>query len=228
MPLFISHISYLSKFWKAACYPDQYLRDGIFGTSFPDIRYLIGQSRVVTHLEGLYKEKTYGPLFLQLSEVLNEKLASPDGESQRFKYFKAGFVFHIILDKWWSSKISFKSDFKLFGMCLKFLDEQLRWNTFGQNISYIGTLDMKVSFADIPEQTVGQWYSFLSGYLRIPPTPESAKSVLVKKLKMDPVLARQAKEEIKKIRNNPEIVTKLNEMFESFEWDKISGESILS
>jgi len=94
MPGFISHISYLKKFWEEMNFPESFLWDGILGNILPDIRYITRQNRKITHFGRSFRSATtYGQLFNNVLEDIENKLSNLDAPQEllAIKISKAGF-----------------------------------------------------------------------------------------------------------------------------------------
>lgn len=210
MPLFISHTAYLDKFWKEKKYPKEYFYDGFLGNLLPDIRYFTKQSREQTHSK----------------DLMETILISPSTDPQRIKYFKKGFDFHLILDKWWQKQIYFPSDFEKFGLCLKFYDDILLAKKITQ-IDFFQDKDIKlvydIDFLDLQKETVKKWYNFVFNYIKNitgDSSPDGIRKILQSSKLFNEELSKKIVEEIDKISQNNEIKNKLIEMFDDFQYYK--------
>lgn len=180
MPAFISHITYLNKFWVEMGYPESFRNDGILGSMLPDVRYITKQDRKLTHLKESFKDaKTYGQLFDNILGDTENKISSPDGSSEKIHHFRMGFAFHIALDQWWPKQIYFPSEFEKIGACLKLLDDILLASEVDKiNMEDELALPYKIKFLDLSDALIEKWYNFVFGYIKKGPPCKILKKCL--------------------------------------------------
>lgn len=227
MPLFISHLVYLKKFWDTKKYPEKYFYDGLLGSFLPDIRYFTKQQREITHFENFYTEKTYEKFFDAIFKNLNNKIIIDNCNSdKKIFYFKKGFAFHIILDKWWQKQIYFPSNFEKFGLCLKLLNDIILDETNFRKIRNNYLLPYKINFLDIHQNIIKNWYSFIFEYLNTKPSSKNINKILIKYKLLNKKTANKIFAEVEKIYNNKEIKNKLLDIQQNFNWKIISKNQV--
>ncbi|OIO48327.1 MAG: hypothetical protein AUJ32_00810 [Parcubacteria group bacterium CG1_02_40_82] len=228
MPAFISHITYLNKFWVEMGYPESFRNDGILGSMLPDVRYITKQDRKLTHLKESFKDaKTYGQLFDNILGDTENKISSPDGSSEKIHHFRMGFAFHIALDQWWPKQIYFPSEFEKIGACLKLLDDILLASEVDKiNMEDELALPYKIKFLDLSDALIEKWYNFVFGYIKKRPTLQNIKEMLVEGELFDEKTSEEISREVNKIFNESDVRNKLQDMYESFSWKEISKNQI--
>jgi len=228
MPAFISHITYLNKFWVEMGYPESFRNDGILGSMLPDVRYITKQDRKLTHLKESFKDaKTYGQLFDNILGDTENKISSPDGSSEKIHHFRMGFAFHIALDQWWPKQIYFPSEFEKIGACLKLLDDILLASEVDKiNMEDELALSYKIKFLDLSDALIEKWYNFVFGYIKKRPTLQNIKEMLVEGELFDEKTSEEISREVNKIFNESDVRNKLQDMYESFSWKEISKNQI--
>ncbi|MFH1611915.1 MAG: hypothetical protein ABH887_01475 [bacterium] len=231
MPLFISHISFLKKFWDENQYSMDFFHDAVFGTLLSDIRYITKQNREITHLTNTIQSSqslmTYNELFRNILERSNSIINISNISSEKLLFFKIGFSFHVVLDKWWSKQIYFPSDFERFGVCLKFMNDiLLKQQIDNCKLDLSQRLVYEINFLNIDSEIIKKWYDFVFWYIRKKPTLKNIEEILITSNLFKPVMAKKITEEINEISNNKEIIDKINQIYESFTWHDIKNQFV--
>lgn len=231
MPLFNSHISYLNKFWQENKYPASFFIYGVLGNMLPDIRYFTKQDRNLTHLKNILNNQdiTYSELYNILLDNMDQVLSVGNFDSDKIYYLKKGLAFHIILDIWWPKQLYFPSDFKYFGMCLKFADDFLKNKEIKDNLKNINIQDNvinKISFLQIPQETILKWYRFVFDFINTELTFDNVKNILTKNGVLDGLTAENLIKETEKIMQDNLIIEKLRKIYDEFLWSDIANQKI--
>lgn len=227
MPLFISHAAYLKKFWDENKYPQEYFYDGFLGNILPDVRYLTKQSREITHLEQSKNYEDYGQALEKIFKKTKSFIKSNQIPSENLYYFRKGFSFHTILDKWWPKQIYFPSTFDRFGLCLKLLDDILLKDEVNKlTIKNQFRLPYQFNFLDISDEIIKKWFYFVFWYIKKQPKPQNIKEILSEEKLFNQEIAEKVSRETNKIFKNQTIRIKLQDMYLSFNWDSISENQV--
>jgi len=228
MPAFISHITYLNKFWVEMGYPESFRNDGILGSMLPDVRYITKQDRKLTHLKESFKDaRTYGQLFDNVLGDIKNKISSPDALLEKMRYFRIGFAFHIALDQWWPKQIYFPSEFEKIGACLKLLDDILLASEIDKiNMEDELRLPYKIKFLELSDALIEKWYNFVFDYVKKRPTLKNIKEILVEGELFDEKTSEEISREVNKIFEVQDLRDRLQEMYRSFSWKEISRNQI--
>lgn len=223
MPAFISHLTYLNKFWVEMGYPESFQWDGILGSMLPDVRYITKQDRKLTHLKEAIKDaKTYGQLFNNILGDVGNKIVIQGASPKNTHHFRIGFAFHIALDQWWPKQIYFPSDFDKIGACLKLLDDILLVSELDKINTDELKLPYKIKFLELSDALIEKWYNFVFDYIKKRPTLQNIEKILVEGELFDKETAREISRETNEIFNESDVKNKLQEMFESFSWKEVS------
>lgn len=140
-------------------------RDFILGTSFPDIRYLTGKDRNLTHFKNL-----------KLSDVLDSKNS-----------FMAGMKFHSLIDEERQLFIRENKVFENYDVtpttthAIKIIEDQLLYpkvNNWNEIANYFQTIPQEALSDDIDKTTVQKWFRILETYCKQPVTKDSISQFL--------------------------------------------------
>lgn len=227
MPSFISHAAYLKKFWNENKYPSEYFYDGFLGSILPDIRYLTKENREKTHLlEEMDDISNYSQLMEKIFKKSNLAIKSNQISSEDLFYFRIGFSFHVVLDKWWPKQIYYPSKFEKFGVCLKLLDDILLKKEIKETEKKYLNLSYNLSFLNLSEDIVKKWYDFIFWYIKKQPAPQNIKEILVQGRLFKEEMAEEITNEVNRIFNNQEVKKILQDMYKSFSWKLISKNQV--
>lgn len=228
MPLLKSHVAYLEKFWEEEQYPKKYFHNGLLGTLLPDIRYLNKQSRELTHLENFsFSSKLiFSVYFDLLFKKAKEIFFTGHSIDEAEKYFLRGFVFHIILDKWWAKQIYFGSNFKYFGLCLKIVNDLiLDFKAYHYDMKY-NTQRINLLTLEIDQYSLDRWYSFVFKYLNTELTVDKIENIISNFGLFERQVVIKISDEVRRILGNEEIISKLKLTSDNFSWRSISKDRV--
>lgn len=228
MPLFNSHATYLKKFWQEKNFPTEFFIYGLLGTLLPDIRYLLKIPRAVTHLHSLENQSLTGEkLYQKLLAKISTKIKSDGWSPTQKEYFGHGLAFHITLDKWWPKQIYFSSDSRHIGLCLRLIDEKLKFEQIKHDKWIQSALKADwlklitgLQFLDLKTTDLKKWFMFVKKYFLA--EANNIDQILIASKFLPPEIAAEVFTENKKIAEHQPTISKLNSMSKKFSWEKIS------
>jgi len=205
MPLLITHLAYLQKYWQQNNLPQPYLADALAGTVLPDIRYLVKIKRTETH--------TF------TAEQLDKKiLTDNNSDPNKLSNFKAGFLFHLQLDQWWPRQYNFVTDYQYFGLALKIATDLI----LKPKIKNLSTLkpNYQINFLATNRADINSWYEFIEEYLIASDCQSELKKLLQKNLFYQQEIPNLW-EQVEKILQNKNIILALQKTYTDFVWKRL-------
>ncbi len=146
-------------------FPDVPRREFLIGTSFPDIRYLVGIKREITHFPDVSVRGCEG--------------SSP---------FMAGAKFHSVVDNVREAYVRSRNAYdhvpasRYASQALKFFEDEVLYDRFDGWQGVIGdfaTIPYAESPFPVEKKGIDAWYASIRRYFATPPTPETQKEFIV-------------------------------------------------
>ncbi len=146
-------------------FPDLSRREFLIGTSFPDIRYLVGLPRAVTHFPDVLVRGLFGEGAFMAGAKFHSVV-----DNEREKYMIAhGAYAHVPASRYASQSLKFFEDEVLYG----------RFDGWQGVIDDFATIPYEASPFPVEKKGMDLWYASLRRYFAVPPTAETQKAFIV-------------------------------------------------
>lgn len=157
MPLVASHIDYALKQIKNSDINNVVISKLIFGSILPDIRYITGQDRLITH------PAVTDTNFIQTIQDQNSVL---NGGYESLP-IAVGTTFHCFLDYWWRQQIFIPSASKYISLAIQLIDEETAFSNIDRHqiITYLSDRKSSVLCPNYPESDINKFVSLITNYL---------------------------------------------------------------
>ncbi len=197
----VTHIVLAEKA-HARFFPNIPKREFMIGTSFPDIRYLVGLKRDVTHFP-------------------DASMRGVEGQSP----FLAGVMFHSVVDNVREAYVRSRNSYdhvpasRYASQALKFFEDEVLYGRFD---GWQGVIEMltTIPYAESPfpveKKGVDSWYASLRDYFAASPTADTQKAFIVR-TDLTEAAANEIRRVIDGMRDSAELRGIIADFHDSFE-----------